>query len=419
MEYCKKYLTSHMEALYTKREKRSLLVNDSLQIREYHDVLIVPGKGIFDNNRKFIDGTDLHEFKLHQYSEDYIPAVELDEAVFLGTFFYCWGHCLTDNIKRMWIFLSENYPRMSYLYNEWDDYKKPRSFESLLEYIVPTDIELKLADKVVRVKRCLLPDTSLVRNKGGLYYTIAYEQIITRIRDCVVLQNTDLYRKMKSSGLIADRIYLSRSNANSRIEIGNQEFDDLFKKMNYSIVCPEQISFEEQVMILMNCKKLIASEGSVSHNIVFCNPKAEITILKKAKYVNEYQLIIDSLLQKLPVYVDANLSLLTSPKEYYMGPFMLYKSRELCNWIEEIEGTGYSNYLRAPSLTRYLWRSANDSKKLYHYNEEYNDDLRAKYGIVSEMVKIYIRIIVGLAYFFRKTKDYILWHLKIKRKTNY
>ena len=50
---------------------------------------------------------------------------------------------------------------------------------------------------------------------------------------------------------------------------------------------------EEQIAIIRNCKCFATTEGSISHNVIFCKPKTDVIIVRKVNRLNYHQLIIN------------------------------------------------------------------------------------------------------------------------------
>lgn len=260
MKYNKKYLSKSLSLQYEKTEGIDFRLEQQLGIRLYNDATIILGIGVYDSKCTFIDGTDLHEGKIHKYDKNINISKVIDEAVYLGTFFYCWGHCITDNIKRMWIFLDNEYPMAKYLYSAYDDYPINDSFIKLLNYLIPTNVECEELKTAIRVHRLMIPDPCIVSMSDGIHYHNNYISLINKIK-MQVLQNSceglfsvhgnDLDIVKNENGDISQsscvkqrRVYFSRSKSKTKNEFGNIELDKAFEKAGFNIIYPEECSLE-------------------------------------------------------------------------------------------------------------------------------------------------------------------------------
>ena len=103
--------------------------------------------------------------------------------------------------------------------------------------------------------------------------------------------------------------------------------------MGYAIFCPEKLTLDEQLLLLKNCREFVAAEGSIAHNSIFCQPGTRITILRKADYVNNYQLAINEMRSLDVTYVDIHHSVPPYPKSITIGPFYLCVTQNLERFV--------------------------------------------------------------------------------------
>ena len=132
--------------------------------------------GIVDAKGEFIKSSFVNSGAGAAYTPTeeiiYNPAT----VVYLGMFFSVWGHCLTDNIKRLWFLKSEVFKEyfkscpivciawggeVNLIYN----------FIKLLE-ILEVDIKrLQFITKPVKFQTIILPDESFFTEQGELFFT--------------------------------------------------------------------------------------------------------------------------------------------------------------------------------------------------------------------------------------------------------
>jgi hypothetical protein len=96
-----------------------------------------------------------------------------------------------------------------------------------------------------------------------------------------VLKHTDFSFKEQK---VNRRIFISRKNAsNSRI-INEDVILELFKKYDFEIVFPEELSFLEQVKLFTESKIIAGATGAAFTNIVYCKPSAKIICIIPKEY---------------------------------------------------------------------------------------------------------------------------------------
>ena len=83
-------------------------------------------------------------------------------------------------------------------------------------------------------------------------------------------------------------------------------------------VAPEKLSVKEQVLLMANATEIIAPEGTLPHNILFCKDHIKVTIINRKVGVNNYQLLINQLRNAQIVFIDCWYMLLP----IYHGPYI-------------------------------------------------------------------------------------------------
>lgn len=109
----------------------------------------------------------------------------------------------------------------------------------------------------------------------------------------------------------------------------------MFAKHGYQIIAPEKMDTLEQIYLLAHCEEFVSTEGSIGHNSVFCSPEAKVAILKKADYDNSYQLVINALIDFKFTYIPAHHSVRANKKGLYAGPFYVYPTKQLLEYLGE------------------------------------------------------------------------------------
>lgn len=282
--------------------------------------------GVIDSNGTYIDSSGLHENNGCGYD---ISKCDINTqhktAIYLGTWFPIWGHCITDNLKKLWYLQSEECKKLLregaelvYTIIMDDRFSLPANFYCLLEKLNINVSVIKQITGITQYDKIIIPDNSIYRVNENILYTKEFVSTIQQTRQSTTLPNN--YNK----------VYFSRSRyKNGKFDIGEKRIEDVFKYLGYKIIYPEKLSLDKQLSILNNCSHFAATEGSISHNSIFCKEGTEVCIIRKGTYINNYQMMINQMNNLNVTYIDAHLSIFTDPQKVWDGPFFLYLNNNL------------------------------------------------------------------------------------------
>lgn len=263
-------------------------------------------------------------------------------VIFLGTWYNAWGHLLTDTLSKFWFvnsgdYVTDNLIDCDILYSI-EDNNLPTQFYELIEIIGIDKKRLKCIDRPRIYKTVYIPDDSIfvkedeiiakkdADRKGGLFfYSTEYLVLIDKIK-------RKIKRKVGMSEYKSDRIFFTT--INSTRFIGLSKIENVFKKMGFKIIKPQETTLVEQLSYLMNATVFCTIEGSVSFNMLFLNPKSDAVIIRKLPYIVPYQFMINEISNAKIIYIDTNMSLFCDNKYPYLGPFLLYPSQKLYNYFD-------------------------------------------------------------------------------------
>ena len=242
----------------------------------------------------------------------------------------------------------------------YDNSELSNIFIHLLELLGIEKKRLRKIDSPIAYSRVYLPEECFVSgvSRRNWYYTKEYQLIIEFLINKCNVDKT----------LEGNKVYFSREKIHDGRDYGEYKIREAFQKKGFLVYYPECISFEEQVKILQNCSVFVATEGSVAHNAVFLNKNAELVILRKAEYVNSFQTIINKAFNIKTTFIDINrTSLLFSEDIISTGPFFLYPSKYLCNYLNIVyQGFPYIDYLKyLIPLLRYRLKTLLIKKIIY------------------------------------------------------
>lgn len=280
----------------------------TLEVHCYRNVIIDPlGEGkalVFD-----------YEEKYHSFD---IISKEKNVAIYLGYFVTSWGHVLTDGFKKLWFmrtdlckeFLKEGAKLVFVTTGARDILSANKRMIELLGYS---------PDQMVNIKQPTLfdtvycPDDCFWGSIEDAHYTKEYTEQIGFIRKCFC----------KSENFTTGKIYFTRTRLKDKRDYGEKPVEEFFKKMGYKIIAPETLTADEQIGLVANCSSFAASEGSVAHISIFCKPKTEVIVLRKADYINCYQLAVNQAADINCIYIDAHASYNVSKIWPWAGPFYM------------------------------------------------------------------------------------------------
>ena len=268
--------------------------------------------GIVDNNNKYIPSSS----SWYMWDKSYLPPPESIEhstetVIYLNYFFYVWGHCITDNIRRVWFLKSDAFKNefkdCPIVYIAWNGItiKNSPDFKRLLE-ILEVDVDsLQEITKPTQFKRIILPDESF---DSPFYkipgFTNEYHEHIDRIR------NFGLKHGMPPS---CKKIYFFHG---KKGQFGEERLAEYFKSKGYEIINPEKprLTFDEELNLLVNCESFASNGGSGAMNVIFLRDGTETIIIPRIaslaeKPYDSYQQIVNQVHPLKITYIDATLSI--------------------------------------------------------------------------------------------------------------
>lgn len=273
--------------------------------------------GVVDEDGNYI--------KNSAYSDGYGGGYEINDSqvdeseetvIYLGFFYPCWGHLITDSLSKFWFLdteeckkLIEGGAKIIYISNYSANLPK---YNIDLFHLAGVEVEnYTNVKKITKFKKVIIPDNAFYYEDGNRFYTKEFSKTIEKIK-----QNA-------SQGIATpSKVYYTKKTKNDPREWGReQDIEVLFKQKGYAIISPEEYDVKRQIQFMMGCEKFAATEGSISHNAIFCNPGTEVAVLRKADYTNGYTIIVGEVSNAKTIYVDANHSTMAFRKIPAAGPF--------------------------------------------------------------------------------------------------
>ena len=293
--------------------------------------------GIVDVEGNFIKESFIHRGAGNSYTPDRKVKYSPKTVIYLGMLVHVWGHCLTDNIKRIWFlksnFFKENFKNCQIVYVKAGVGIIP-NFARLLK-ILGVEVEDFLEiEKPTRFKKIILPDESFFLDKGSAenydcaiegsrnnfngndtaFFTQEYIQTIEQIRNFA----------QKNFSPLTQKKFFFYYGGN---QTGEGRLADYFSEKGYEMIEPEKFSLDEQLNILANCENFASVIGSISHNILFLkNHSQAILIPRRPAFLNIYQQAIDQVHDLEIFYIDSAFSIVARSQS---GTFCYILSEQL------------------------------------------------------------------------------------------
>lgn len=341
------------------------LVEKKLGYKKLNNVLCLPPRfngrkyegGICSQDGTFFSETGLHKGQGSYYKFDYHQAQRLDGAfIYLGWIHHTWGHAFTDGLKHLWFLRSDACKAYlnegaRLLYVSSINELPPRNIVAFFASLGIRLEDVLLITKPTTIQSLIVPEECIFGDNETKCYTDDYKKLIDGIKSKVVL-----------SAPIMDKVYFSRTRVKDslRRDHGEQVVERAFKKKGYKIIYPETLSFAEQLSILSQCSFFAATEGSVSHNAIFCRPGTEVAIIRKCDFVNQYQLVVNEVADLNVHYIDSHKSVNLLDDMKYRGPFFLYLSDNLRKYLGEVGWIWHWPYWLMPSW----WYQRNFNRRI-------------------------------------------------------
>lgn len=315
----------------------------------YENAYLLPNKeawkdgmcygGVVSEEGKFIMSSAWHEGKRcdkYDFDAENVECVD-ETAIYIGFFNPCWGHAITDNLKKLWFLETKACKDIlakgaKIVYVTIENKEMPGYVKRLFELAGGELCDFEHVKEIVRFKRIIVPDNSFIADNGERYYTDEYRHIIDKIKS-----------NIQTKSLHFEKIYFSRTHIKDNRDFGEKRIERVFAKKGYKVVYPEKHTVDEQIELLANCSSFASTEGSISHNVVFCSPNTDVVIVRKCYDVNKYQMAVNSVSGINATYIDAHKSIKSPVSSPWVGPFYLYINSNMRKWMRASLGF-YSIY---------------------------------------------------------------------------
>mgnify|MGYP002524441012 FL=1 len=277
-----------------------------------------------DTKTAIVDSRNAEWEESFEPYENTIPKVEHKVVIFIGVIIAGFGHCFTDDLRKLWFLHTKQCRELLHsgaeiVYTTDINQALPLYARQILQY-AGADISSAIhITELTQFDKIIVPDNSFYAQPYGRCYTIEYINSIAAIKNSIVSISCQID--------VPEKIYLSRSKFSkrpeSRSEQGEEVIEHQMNKIGYVSIIPEEYSFAEQIYLVSHCKYLATTEGSIAHIVVFCQPHCHVTLFCKARYLNFHQVALNQLANVDVTYVEAHHSLKMNKEIPWYGPFYL------------------------------------------------------------------------------------------------
>ena len=313
----------------------SHFLDRKLEVRKYENAYVLPkapfNAGIITSDGNAILGTNACERYRVGYGFDKSKVQIVDEeVVYMGYLKSIFGHCITDDIKRCWFIGTEKWKQLKgknvkCVYILPEDEKVSDVLVQSLNWFGEDINSWQRITEDTQFSKIYVPDCSLIYNNGERYFTKEFVKTVSLLKTIAL--------KKSNVEFFPEKIYLSRTNiVEPGREMGEKAIEKEFKRNGYFIEHPEEWSLEDQIALMGGCTHLATTEGSIAHIAMFCSPGTQVAILRKADYVNTYQVAINELANLDVTYIDVHQSTVDD-RWPWGGPFYLYKTHQLYKYL--------------------------------------------------------------------------------------
>lgn len=281
--------------------------------------------GVVDSNGNIVQtsGERIVPDGIYEYDKASIKEHDAT-AIYVGNLTGYWGHALLDNFKRLWYLNTKDCHERIHngarlYYSEIDGESVSSNVWKLINLAGFDKNNFIKLNSVSKFKEVIVPDRAF-QNQDTMFWMPEMSMHYNKIRLSIVNNNLPIY----------DKIYLTQSKWGGRFRtIGEKRLEHVFKNLGFKIISPEKYSVEEQIWMYSHCKYFAATEGSISHNAIFCNPHTKITILRRCNLINRHQIAVNEIADLDVTYIDVHKSICLNEASPYSGPFYICLNRNL------------------------------------------------------------------------------------------
>lgn len=312
MRHVRQYIDKCNQNTFTEEVAMDFEIKKPLSYNHLHNVMLDNKYGLFTNTSKKCTG----------------------KYIYLGWWLRVWGHCITDNLATLWFLRTEQCKQLQaqgykLCCKFWDKENKG-FFQNFIDLLRLLDIDARditIIKDDFYFSDVVVPELSFEQKNGYRYWSKEFKETIGIIMDQIPCKKG-----------LPEKVYFSRTHLNEKgRDFGEKHIEEVFRELGYEIIYPETMDLTNQLTVLKACKSFAATQGSISHNSIFCMNGTECIVIKKFTKFISYQHAINQMKKTKSIYVDAHLTLFFVAK-IFSGPFYMYINRNMLQFVQDRGG---------------------------------------------------------------------------------
>lgn len=306
------------------------------------------------------------------------------------------GHFLVEGINRIWPVFDKKYKNCKFVFATTGNRPVPKYITEMLTLAGIPHENIMFLNKPVAFRTVYVPDEAFDWQR----YTSP-----TMVEIC-----KQISASIKLSIKTYDKIYVSRAAMGDRKTVGEEVIQHIFEKNGYKIIYPEQLSIQEQIYLIKNCKYLAGCAGTALHLALFM-PRGGTVIQIKRNSQPDDNLFTQNLINKT---VGLNTVLIwgsteTIPTEHFTAhPQIIGPNQYFVDFLTAMKFHYDDTDLIVPD---YIWQEYNNNVA------RYNRELGGK--LIRRVKKTVIRAfscIIPTRHGRKVTREFLERVLKYKNK---
>ena len=332
------------------KTKQDCFAATPLKVIRYQNAYVFPFKDGQRGEVVTADGITLASDFKEKVSLDKYDSTNLQherKAIFVGSLWiYIWGHCFTDHFNKVWFVLTEECRKLQ---SEGAELvfiscttTVPKYIQQIFSYAGIDLTKVRMVTEPTLFEELYVPENCYYHtpDKWHRYFTKEYLSLLNNIRKNVMEE-----AEKDGHFPVYDKIYLTRTQGKFGSlwkDLGEKAIENAFAKEGYTVIAPEKHTVAQQFWMMMNCKRLVATDGSICHASCFCKPHAKVTVLCKADFLVEHQIVSNQIADLDVTYVSIHHSFFVDKKSPWHGPYLLCVTPNLERYVgHEIPHTPY------------------------------------------------------------------------------
>ena len=340
------------------------LIKKDLQVKSVENGIILPHQptygakglpnlglgGILDSNYNFVkesfyDGGWAKQGGYYNFSKENIDNIDI-EVIYIGSFIKHFGHFLIDQVTRLWLLVNKEEIRnkkIAYIGSE----KLSGNFLEFLNLLAIDNDKLIYIDKPTQFRKIYIPEQAA---QPGEWYTEEIKKIFVEIAKTAMEKN----KKIET----IKNIYFTRTNfaVAKQKEVGENIYEEIFKRNDYKILIPENLSLSEMIYYINTADKIVCINGTIPLNIIFALKPVNLIVLNKTEKFHRNLMYFLDIVGNNVTYIDV-YSEKHKGTNIGIGPFLIEYTNQMKKFCED-------NNLAVPNE---IFKYERENKKKYLY----------------------------------------------------